>query len=70
MKDNNVLMNVEIPANTFATIYIPTSNKDDIKENNKVIALSDDVKIDRVEDGYTVLRAGSGIYHFSFTKGK
>ncbi|MEO6705544.1 MAG: family 78 glycoside hydrolase catalytic domain, partial [Ginsengibacter sp.] len=70
VKDNNVLMNVEIPANTFATIYIPTSNKDDIKVDNKVIALSDDVKIDRVEDGYTVLRAGSGIYHFSFTKGK
>ncbi|HET7118640.1 MAG TPA: alpha-L-rhamnosidase C-terminal domain-containing protein, partial [Hanamia sp.] len=68
VKDNKILMSVEIPANTFATIYIPTRNKDEIKENNIAVSLSKDLKIEGVEDGYTIVKAGSGVYHFSFVK--
>ena len=67
-EDNKILMNVEIPVNTFATIYLPTNNKDEIKENNNAITLSKDLKIEGVEDGYTIVKAGSGLYHFSFVK--
>ena len=65
---NKILMNVEIPVNTFATIYIPTNNKNEIEESNTALTLSKDLEIEGVEDGYTIVKAGSGVYHFNFAK--
>jgi len=58
-----VSLDVEIPANTTATIYVPTNNAGSVKENGG--ALSSDIKQGAPETGYAVLSVGSGIYHFS-----
>jgi alpha-L-rhamnosidase len=65
--DNEVVsMDVEIPVNTTATVYIPASNAGDIKEGSKVLSQVSDVKIEGSEDKYTILEMGSGQYHFTF----
>ncbi|MCK7555839.1 hypothetical protein MKQ70_12765 [Chitinophaga sedimenti] len=59
--DGQLLMDVEIPANTTATVYVPGNAT--VTEGGK--ALSSDVQMIGVKDGYTVLKVGSGDYHFA-----
>jgi len=61
----NVLLDVEIPANTTATIYIPANNGSMVTENGKPIASEPDIKLADPVPGYVVVNVGSGIYHFS-----
>ncbi|HUS02815.1 MAG TPA: glycoside hydrolase family 78 protein [Chitinophagaceae bacterium] len=64
-KDNGHLtMDVEIPANTSAKIYIP-SVSETIKESGKNLSAVKEVKIVGKEGGYIIVEAGSGIYHFT-----
>lgn len=63
---DKILMDVIIPANTTATIYLPTSNAGAVMESGK--ALSADIKVNGVEDGYVVVNVGSGEYHFEVPK--
>ncbi|GAB3014040.1 alpha-L-rhamnosidase [Niabella terrae] len=63
--DNNVLqMEVEIPANTRATIYIPAAEASRIKENGKALKDVGDLKVQGTEGGYVLVEAGSGNYRF------
>ncbi len=63
-KGEDLLMTVTIPANTTATIYIPVgSNADGITESGK--PLSGNMKAGNIEEGYAVVNAGSGTYHFA-----
>ena len=57
-------LDVEIPANTTAIIYLPAANESAVTESKKVISLQTAVKILGVEDGRLKLEAGSGKYHF------
>ena len=68
LKDNEIIMNVNIPANTTARVYVPASSDSKIKENG--IALSDveGIKIIESKDGYVVLGVGSGDYNFIIEK--
>ncbi len=61
---NNILMDVEIPVNTTATLYMPAANVDDVMESGKKLAGNKEIKISGMEAGYVVLNLGSGIYHF------
>jgi alpha-L-rhamnosidase len=61
----NVLLDVEIPANTSATIYIPTNSGSAVLESGKPIASEPDIKPGDAAAGYVVVNVGSGIYHFS-----
>ena len=63
--NGNLLMDVEIPANTTATIYIPTKGGGAITEGGKPISAEADIKVADAITGYTVLNIGSGSYHFS-----
>ena len=66
LENNNLLMDVDIPANTTATIYIPVrGNNDLVSENGKPISAVPDIKLGAPETGYVVLNVGSGSYHFS-----
>ncbi len=58
-------MNVEIPANTVATVYIPAKKSTDISESGKSILQIKDIKIAGEEEGYVVLNLGSGKYLFT-----
>lgn len=62
---NKFLLNISIPANTNATVYLPSININAITENDKPINGSQDIKIAEPITGYTALNVGSGVYHFS-----
>ncbi len=58
-------LDVEIPANTTATVYIPAADGSALLESGKPIATEPDIKPATAEAGYQVVNVGSGIYHFS-----
>jgi len=55
---NNFVLNVSIPANTKATIYIPAKQNATITESGKTM------QVLRYEKGYAVVEIGSGDYSF------
>jgi alpha-L-rhamnosidase len=59
---NDFMLNVSIPANTKATIYIPS------KENGEVLESGKAVNVLRYEKGYAVVETGSGNYSFKAIK--
>jgi alpha-L-rhamnosidase len=59
-----VTLDVEIPVNTTATIYIPYSGNP-VNEGGKAITASKDVKVVREEADFLVVDVGSGKYSFS-----
>ena len=63
-----LIMDVEIPSNTMATVYIPTVNSNIITEGGKALTSISNIKIIGVEEGYKVVQIGSGNYHFSTAK--
>ena len=58
-------LEVTIPANTTATIYIPTKDEASVKESGKPAAKAKGVKFLRRENGTAVFEAGSGSYSFT-----
>ena len=62
---DKVLMDVEIPVNTRATVFLPATSLNNITEGGKAINLLKGIKIAGQEDGYTKLELGSGNYKFS-----
>jgi alpha-L-rhamnosidase len=65
--DKDFMMDVEIPANTTAVIYIPASTTEPITENGKPISSSNDIKVTGKDGNFIVLQVGSGTYHFVST---
>ena len=61
---NNFTMDVEIPANTTATVYIPATPNSSITENGNPLQESKDLKVIGRGTSYTVVQLGSGTYHF------
>ncbi len=66
VQDGQVMMDVEIPVNTTATVYIPATDAGAIKEGGKALSQVNDIKIKDTADGYMPVELGSGLYHFSF----
>lgn len=58
------LLDVEIPVNTTATIYIPADHAESIKEGGKPIALKSEIIQSGNSQGYVLLEVGSGKYEF------
>ncbi len=59
-------LHIEIPANTTATVYIPTDIVDRLKVDNLPI-VDTNFKFGKKEPGYVVLmEVGSGVYDFGF----
>jgi alpha-L-rhamnosidase len=61
---DKVSMDVTIPPNTTATVYVPAKDAAGITESNKQAAEADGVKFLRMENGTAVYAVGSGIYRF------
>jgi alpha-L-rhamnosidase len=68
VEKNKILMNVEIPANAKATVYVPAAGANAVTENEGALAAAKGLQVMGAEDGYVVLQLGSGIYHFSAAK--
>jgi hypothetical protein len=63
-ENNQFSLNVTIPANTLATIYIPAVKEKDVIENGKRAAKSEGIKFLRMEKGTAIYDVGSGVYKF------
>ena len=63
-RNNRCFLQVKIPANTKALVYLPTANTSNISEGNKKIKLNPDVKIIRITRKETIVSIGSGTYSF------
>lgn len=59
----NVVMNVEIPANTTALVSIPASSAAQIRENGQALSLP----VRNTAAGYVTVEVGSGTYRFEVT---
>jgi alpha-L-rhamnosidase len=66
-RDDGVLtLEVTIPANTTATIDLPSAPAGEITENGQPLANSEGVKLlMRTADGHAVIEVGSGMYRFA-----
>lgn len=62
--NNKVSLDIEIPANTTATVYIPSSDNSSITENGTGLSSVKDITVTGNEKGYTIVKLGSGSYHF------
>jgi alpha-L-rhamnosidase len=66
LENNNLLMDIDIPPNTTATIYIPVKgNNNVVSESGKPVSAVPGIQLAAPETGYMVLNVGSGSYHFS-----
>ena len=58
------ILNTTIPANTSATIYLPTTDATSVTESGKKAAEATGVKFLRADANRTIYEIGSGTYHF------
>ncbi|MBV9866095.1 MAG: family 78 glycoside hydrolase catalytic domain [Abitibacteriaceae bacterium] len=64
LQGNTLLLDVTIPPNTTAIVYVPTTQADSVTENDQPAALSKDVKLLHQTTEAAVYTVGSGHYHF------
>ncbi|WP_142785507.1 alpha-L-rhamnosidase [Changchengzhania lutea] len=64
-KENTLIMDIGIPVNTKAKVFIPSNNVSTLKESNISILELHNINILEVNDKETVLKIGSGHYSFS-----
>jgi alpha-L-rhamnosidase len=64
IEQNKIKMDIEIPANATATIYIPSSDAASVTESGVLISAVKDIKVTGTENGYTIVNIGSGKYYF------
>ena len=65
IENGHLSMNIEIPPNTTAKIYIPSLNAEKIMEGNKYLSMVKEVKVIGKEGNYVLVEVGSGNYHFT-----
>ena len=65
LKDSEITMNVVIPANTKAKVYVPASDESKITESGKTLSSLKEINLLGREDGYVILELGSGNYKFT-----
>jgi len=68
LDDGKLVMDIEIPANTTATVYVPAESADVVRESNKALSSIKEIEISGTENGYVVLKVGSGKYQFTANK--
>lgn len=61
---DKLLLDVTIPANSTATVYVPTANATAITESGKPLAEAEGVKLLHTDADHAVLSVASGVYHF------
>lgn len=60
----NIKMNITIPANSTALVYIPFQAGSVLKEGGKDISTVKEIELIAEENGRKVVRIGSGVYEF------
>ncbi|MGO9110817.1 MAG: family 78 glycoside hydrolase catalytic domain [Thermoguttaceae bacterium] len=65
MKDGTCTLDVTIPVNTTATVYVPAANAAAVQDFGKPVAEAEGVKLLRAENGEAVFEVQSGAYRFT-----
>lgn len=66
--DQNITLEVEVPANTKATVYVPSGSTDLITEGGKPLSAVKEISVKGEEPGYVKVEVGSGRYSFLIKK--
>jgi len=64
IEGGKIIMDVVIPCNTTATVYIPTSKAESVTENGVALSAAKDITAGETANGYVTVQLGSGKYHF------
>lgn len=64
LENDSLELDVEIPANTWATVYLPAGDAAGVREGGKTLSSIKEIELSGTEKGYIVLKLGSGSYHF------
>jgi alpha-L-rhamnosidase len=65
VEGDKLTMEVEVPANTTATVFVPGGELAKVMEGGKPLPEVKHVEIAATEPGYVVLKVGSGRYRFT-----
>lgn len=65
LKDGTFSLNVTIPPNTTATVYIPAGSAESVMESRRPATSADGVRFLRMDPGEAVWAVSSGNYHFT-----
>jgi len=60
-----LIIELTIPANTLAKLYLPAKKLNDINESGKFVTRNNEIKLLNVETGNVILEVGSGTYRFN-----
>src|SRR5436190_6116485 len=52
IEKDKLVMDVEVPANTYATVYIPADDQNSITESNSSLSTLKEIRVTGKEDGY------------------
>ncbi len=63
-EDKSFTLNITIPINTTATVYLPTKDSTTIRESGSEIAKMKDIQFIKMENGHAILSVGSGRFSF------
>jgi alpha-L-rhamnosidase len=61
---SKLMLDVTIPANTTATVFVPAKDASAVTESGKPVTKAEGVKFLRMENGAAVYAVGSGTYRF------
>ena len=64
-KDGKLFFDVAVPANTRATVFIPATTVNSVREDGQVLSTHKSVQVEGTEEGYVVVKLGSGKYNFT-----
>ncbi|MGH7492876.1 MAG: family 78 glycoside hydrolase catalytic domain [bacterium] len=67
-ENGKLQLEVEIPANTQATVYIPAPALASVEESKEALATAKDLKVKGKEGDYIAVAVGSGSYHFTWDR--
>jgi alpha-L-rhamnosidase len=62
---NGLVQEITIPPNATATVYVPATKVEQVKESGQLATKAEGVRFLRLENGYAVFSVGSGSYRFA-----
>jgi alpha-L-rhamnosidase len=65
LEGDKLTLDIEVPANTTATVYVPSEELSKVSEGGKPLPDVKDIQVVEAKDGWVVLKVGSGKYRFA-----
>jgi len=64
-KDREIVLELQVPPNTTATVCLPALNPEQVRESGKSIANAEGVSFAGMKDGRAMIETGAGKYRFT-----